>query len=118
VAACHAEGLSAELVRTVGFVALIAADLALVVATASGWPRRGHEVARNPAMVWMFAAVTVVVAATICVPWSRALFEFAAIDLRWIVIAVFAGAVPVAVAAAAGATRNTRGHDARSSAIR
>jgi P-type Ca2+ transporter type 2C len=86
VAWAHLGGSSEGMVRTLGFVALIAADLSLVVA----W--RGTH---NPAARWMVLAVTAVVTATIAIPALRSLFAFAAVDLRWLAVAVLAGAVPV-----------------------
>jgi P-type Ca2+ transporter type 2C len=95
VACAHLGGSSEELVRTLGFVALIAADLSLVVA----WRGTHHQAAR-----WMMLAVTVVVTATIAIPVLRTLFGFAAVDIRWLVLGVLAGATPVLGLALVGAT--------------
>ena len=92
VAFAHLTGSADAIVRTLGFVALIAADLALVVATRARTQRQRE---RNPAILWMVLAVTVLVAITLAVPWARTLFLFAELDLRWIAMAAIVGAVPV-----------------------
>jgi Ca2+-transporting ATPase len=82
-------GAPDAVVRAAAFVALIAADLALVAAI------RGRSGARNPATRWMVAIVGALVLATIAVPPVRDLFRFAALEPGWLVIAVAAGALPV-----------------------
>jgi Ca2+-transporting ATPase len=113
VAATHLTGGADSLVRTLGFASLIAADLALVAAS-RGKATRSE---RNPATRWMVAIVGVVVATTLVVPWLRGLFAFAQTDVRWLALAVLAGAVPVlAVGLIVELTARSRPRGAGSSA--
>lgn len=89
-----AAGLSDAAIRTLAFMALIAADLALVIA-ARGGSRRQRCTERNAGLRWMVVAVCTTVAAIIGVPWLRSLFGFAPIHGVWLVMAVLAGALPV-----------------------
>jgi Ca2+-transporting ATPase len=82
------------MVRTLGFIALIAADLALVVAVRGGLQRRGRG-GRNPATSWMMIAAALVIAVIIAVPWARELFQFARPAWWWPAVAAIAGAAPV-----------------------
>jgi P-type Ca2+ transporter type 2C len=90
----HVTGSSDAHVRTFTYASLIAADLALVVAT-RGRPRRKNHGERNPAVLWMVVTVTLVVATTILLPTLRQLFAFAAVEPMWIVVAALIGALPV-----------------------
>ncbi|HEU0035611.1 MAG TPA: cation-translocating P-type ATPase [Kofleriaceae bacterium] len=92
LAVTHQLGLAAGASRTLAFTALIAADLALVIAARGRLRNHG---ARNPATPWLFAAVSALVAATVVVPPVRRLFGFAAVAPLWLVVAVLAGVVPV-----------------------
>jgi Ca2+-transporting ATPase len=80
--------------RTLGFVSLIGAVLALVVASRGGFPRRGSSERNSPAL-WMMAAVVAVVATTVVVQPLRSLFGFAAVGVLWLVGAGFVGAALV-----------------------
>lgn len=103
VAYTHLTGATDAAVRTLGFIALIAADLALVVASRAR-VRHGRE--RNPALRWLLLTVAVLVALILAMPWARALFVFAELDLRWIAIATIAGAAPVLAIALASRARS------------
>ncbi|MEP6860365.1 MAG: cation-translocating P-type ATPase [Deltaproteobacteria bacterium] len=105
IAYAHLIGADDAAMRTLGFFALIAADLALVVAS-RGRPHRRARAERNSAVRWMMLAVAAVVAATISIPWLRSLFGFAAVDVRWLALAVFVGVVPVLALALARPTRS------------
>jgi Ca2+-transporting ATPase len=83
-----------EYVRTLAYVALIAADLALVIAV-RGRPHHKTAEERNHAVAWMAGAVSLVVAAIIAVPFMRRLFDFTAVAPTSILIAALVGAVPV-----------------------
>ena len=90
--AFHAEtGTSAEDVRTLGFVSLVAAQLALVPASV-GWPRRQT---RNPATLWLPLAVGTTLLMTILIPPLRSLFRFALVDWPTFGLAAAIGAAPV-----------------------
>jgi Cation transporting ATPase, C-terminus len=93
----------ADHVRTVGFVALIAADLALVFAT-RGRQHRRPPAERNPAVRWMVLGVFAVLALILVLPWLRNLFAFAAVAPALIVLAAAAGALPVLIAWRAAGT--------------
>lgn len=84
-------GFGDDEVRTLAFVTLIAADVALVFAA------RGHRYlrGRNPATHWMLAAVAGVLLLTLAIPWLRTLFQFARVGWPSIGIAVLVGAAPV-----------------------
>ncbi len=77
-------GAPPETVRALGFAALIAADVALVVAAG----------ARNRAVAWITAAILAVMAVIFAVPAVRALFGFGALTLPQLGLAALA-AVPV-----------------------
>jgi Ca2+-transporting ATPase len=94
LATAHGADAPAGAARTLAFAALIAANLALVVASRDR-PRHRPAGERNPAIRWMVAAVGVLAAATFAVPWLRELFAFAVVDPRWLAAAVLAGALPV-----------------------
>ena len=111
VAVLHLGGLESALVRTAGFIALIAADLLLVMVTVSGGQWR--DATRNRALRWMVPVVAGVLAMTIAVPPLRGLFGFAPIAMQWIALAVLAGIVPVATAALANPAGRTRPSAAR-----
>ena len=106
VAFAHLRGADDALVRTLGFVALITADLALVAAS-RGARSRGGRAERNPALRWMTAIVGGVVALVIAVPWLRRLFAFAfaTADVPWLAVAVVAGGLPVLALAVVGSRR-------------
>jgi Ca2+-transporting ATPase len=111
VAFAHLSGAGDALVRTLGFAALITADLALVAAS-RGTPRRGDRAERNPATRWMTATVGGVVALVLVVPWLRRLFAFAVAtaDVPWLAVAVLAGGLPVLVIGSFGSLhRSIRG---------
>jgi Ca2+-transporting ATPase len=101
VAFAHLTGGADALVRTLGFVSLIAADLTLVAAS-RGKPLRTERAERNPAARWMVAIVAGVVALTIAVPWLRRLFAFVMADVQWLALAVLAGVLPVLAIAIVG----------------
>jgi Ca2+-transporting ATPase len=83
-------GEGAAHTRTLGFVALIAADLALVIAT------RGVFLGgNNPATPWMLGIVVALLGAALGIAPVRALFGFAIADAGMIAVALAAGAVPV-----------------------
>jgi Ca2+-transporting ATPase len=103
VAAAELAGTADSFVRTLGFVALIAADLALVVATRGVWLGRAEH---NPALRWLVLAVALVIAMVFAVPWLRGLFELTTVAPRWFAIALVAGALPVLVLAVAGSLRS------------
>jgi Ca2+-transporting ATPase len=92
VSFAHVTGSADTTVRTLGFIALVAADLALVVAS-RGWPWSRGE--RNPATRWMLVTVVLLVALALALPWTRTLFLFEAVHLSWVALAVVVGAVPV-----------------------
>ena len=94
VAYAHLSGSSDGSVRALGFVALIAADLALVFAS-RGRLRRRTSTGRNLATRWMLLAVVAVVVTIVAIPWLRGLFQLAATDARWLAAAALAGAGPV-----------------------
>jgi Ca2+-transporting ATPase len=94
LAIAHGEGATGATVRTLAFAALIAANLALVVAS-RGRPHRRRAAERNPAMPWMVVVVGVLAAAVLVVPGPRELFSFSTVELHWLAAAVLAGALPV-----------------------
>jgi hypothetical protein len=98
VAFAHLSGSSDGSVRALGFVALIAADIALVFAS-RGRLRRRTSTDRNPATRWMLLAVAAVVVTIVAVPWFRGLFQLTATDARWLAAAALVGAAPVFVVA-------------------
>ncbi len=104
VAVAHATGRLDAVVRTLGFTALIAADLALVFATRGASMRRARS-ERNPATLWMLVAVGALWLIAVAVPPLRALFSFEVIGLPMIGAAILAGAVPVLVLAAIAGSR-------------
>lgn len=87
-------GIADAAMRTLGFISLIGADLALVMAS-RGRPRRGKAAERNAAVRWMVGAVVAVIAAIVAIPAARSLFSFAAVDVRWLAAAGLAGTAPV-----------------------
>ena len=91
----YGRGWNDSVVRAVGFVALIAADLALAVVIARGGLRQRSRRDRNPATRWMLLAVTLVLVTILGVPWLRDLFQLATGDVRWLVLAALVGAAPV-----------------------
>ncbi|HSN27477.1 MAG TPA: cation-translocating P-type ATPase [Kofleriaceae bacterium] len=84
VAIAQLRGAAPETVRALGFAALIAADVALVVAAG----------ARNGAVLWITLAILAVMAAIFAVPALRALFGFGMLKLPQVGLAALA-AVPV-----------------------
>jgi len=86
--------------RAVGFLALVAADLALVFAT-----RADLHAGRNPAIRWMVVAIVGLVAMIVAIPWLRELFQLASIEPIWIVVAAAVGIVPVLGVSAARSLR-------------
>jgi hypothetical protein len=93
VAVAHLGGAEAGIVRALGFVALIAADLALVLAVRG--PIHVHE--GNRGVRWMVPVVAGVIALTLLIPFLRELFGFAAVGWASLAAATLAGAVPVLV---------------------
>ena len=91
VAVAQLTGSAPAVVRTVGFLALIAADLTLVFAILGR--RRGR--APNAGVRWMVPAVASVLAVIVAVPVMRDLFGFAAVGIAGLAAAVVAGVVPV-----------------------
>jgi len=94
VAFAQLSGSSDGATRTLGFVALIAADLALVFAS-RGLAGRSAASGRNPATAWMVVAVVCVLVVILGVPWVRALFQLALVDARWMAATAVVGAGPV-----------------------
>ncbi|MFN0250055.1 MAG: cation-translocating P-type ATPase [Kofleriaceae bacterium] len=85
-------GEAAEHTRVLGFTALIAADLALVIAT------RGVLLGgKNPATPWMLGIVSLLLAAAIAIEPARALFGFAMAGAGELALAIVAGGLPVLV---------------------
>jgi Ca2+-transporting ATPase len=102
VAYLHLAGASEDAVRALGFVALIAGNVALVIATRGALRRSG---AHNPAFPWMVIAVAVTLAVILAVPWMRGLFQMSLPQPHLLVTAVLAGAGPVLAIAALVRTR-------------
>ncbi|MFT3698669.1 MAG: cation-translocating P-type ATPase [Kofleriaceae bacterium] len=89
----HAAGAPAEIMRALGFVALIAADLCLALVV-----RRGTGAStRNRAMTWMSAAVCGTLVVVLAVPSARHLFGFGSPSIPQIVLAIASGVLPVLV---------------------
>ncbi|HEY4175454.1 MAG TPA: cation-translocating P-type ATPase [Kofleriaceae bacterium] len=84
-------------VRMASFIAVIAANLALVLAVRG--PLSLHE--RNRGIRWLVPIMVLAGAVIVAVPPLRTLFAFAAPDLGWIGLAVLAGSLPVLTAARA-----------------
>jgi len=103
-------GSAAGVVRALGFVALIAADLALVLAVRG----RLHLRERNRGVRWMVPAVAGVMALTLAIPFLRHLFGFDSADWTSLAAAVLAGATPVLLLASLAGTRSSSSLDARS----
>jgi drug/metabolite transporter (DMT)-like permease len=80
-------------VRALGFAALIAADLALVIAT-RGRPRHPTST-RNRAAGWMFGIVGALLGAAILIPPLRTLFGFGLPGAESFAAAILAGGLPV-----------------------
>ncbi|MGE0395309.1 MAG: cation-translocating P-type ATPase [Kofleriaceae bacterium] len=93
-------GDAAEVTRMLGFAALIAADVALVMAA------RGRSSRGNPATTWMLVILAALWLVTIAVPPVRALFGFGLATLPVVGAALVAGALPVMLVAVA----SRRGH--------
>lgn len=83
-------GCAPAMVRTLGFVALIAADLSLVFAVRGRGRRADAE--RNPSLRWMVGIVGLLTAATVLVPPLAGLFGFASDARGWIAAAAAIGA--------------------------
>jgi Ca2+-transporting ATPase len=98
-----AAGWSDGAVRTLGFVALIAAGLALVMAT-RGWGTRRAGRGRNRSVPWLFGLVGAVVGMVLAIPSLRATFGLAVPGVATVALATVAGLVPVAVVARAART--------------
>lgn len=82
-----------EMARVLGFSALIAANLALVVAIVG--VRKPH----NPALPWLVGAVVALTGVILSVPWLRGLFAFAT-PAPWVLAgAVLTGVLPVLLGA-------------------
>jgi soluble P-type ATPase len=105
-------GASAGLVRTLGFVALIAANLSLVVAV-HGRPHRRTRTERNRAIRWMTLAVATILALAIFLPPARSLFSFAVVDAGELAGAILAGVLPVLAVAFLAPGQRTGMPDAR-----
>ncbi len=105
VAVSHATEHLDAVVRTLGFTALIAADLALVFATRGASMRRTRS-EQNPATPWMLVAVGALWLLAVAIEPLRALFSFGAANVLAVAAAILAGVVPVlALAAISGSRR-------------
>ncbi len=89
LAASHANAEDPHLANTSSFLALIAADIALVFAAL------GLRGPRNPAVPWMVLVVASVVTLVLLVPPVRMLFDFALPPLAHVGAALLVGAGPV-----------------------
>jgi Ca2+-transporting ATPase len=107
LAAATMHGYPDPVARTLGFTALIAADLALVIASRGRARRRGEE--GNPATLWMLLIVGALWGLTVAVPPIRGLFSFGGADLGVLAAALVAGALPVL--ALAIVSRPVRDHE-------
>jgi Ca2+-transporting ATPase len=90
VAFAHHAGLADGVMRALGFTSLVAADLALVIASRG---RHGRE--RNPATPWMVLAVAVVVGLGVAIPGLRTLLTFELPAMWQLAAAASTGVLPV-----------------------
>lgn len=95
VAVAQLAGAAPAIVRTVGFVALIAADVALVLGVLGRL--RLREL--NPGIRWMVPAVAGLLALALVIPFLRELFGFVLVGPGLLAGAVIAGVVPIALVA-------------------
>jgi len=92
-------GLPEEAVRAVAFVAIVAGNLAILVANRSGrgpfWRAFGRG---NRGAAWLGGIASTLVALILAVPAARSLFAFTLPGGAWLAGAIAAGAVPVLAA--------------------
>jgi Ca2+-transporting ATPase len=94
IAFAHHAALAEGAMRALGFTSLVAADLALVIAS-RGRPVHGHQ--RNPATLWMIPAVACIVVLGLAIPGLRTLLAFQLPSSWQLVAAAGAGVLPVLV---------------------
>jgi P-type Ca2+ transporter type 2C len=94
----HAVHLAAGSVRALGFVALIAGNLAILAASRAGDAPFWRSRARNRAALALGAAAATLAAIALAVPALRALFGFAPAGAGALATAALAGAAPVLLA--------------------
>jgi Ca2+-transporting ATPase len=91
-----AAGLGAEVQRTLSFITLIVANLAVILSTRSwntGFFAAFRE--RNPAVPWVVGGASAFLALVVAVPFLRDLFHFGLPGLPWILAAVGLGILTV-----------------------
>ncbi|MGE3542721.1 MAG: cation-translocating P-type ATPase [Kofleriaceae bacterium] len=93
IAYVNGGGAPSQLVRSLGFVSLIAANLALVFASRGRVPFRDRS-SGNPGAAWMVALVTGFTVAALVIPALRELFRFAAMRPMSIGTAIVCGVTP------------------------
>ena len=94
VAYAQATAMADGETRALAFIALLAADLALVIATLGHFQLRE----RNIGVRWLVPIVMGVAVAILGIPGLRTLFAFAPVALVDVALGIAAGAVPVLVA--------------------
>jgi Ca2+-transporting ATPase len=91
-------------VRALAFVAVVAAQLALVWASRDRVRLHGRA-PRNPATRYLVPIVTALTSIALLVPWLRGLLGFALLDARVLVVAAACGVVPVVLVGALATLR-------------
>jgi Ca2+-transporting ATPase len=87
-----AAGLAVEVQRTLSFITLIVANLAVILSTRT-W-NSGFFAAfkvKNPAVPWVVGGATAFLVLVVSVPFLRGLFHFGAPDIVWIALAAGLG---------------------------
>ena len=89
-------GLSLDVQRTLSFITLIVANLAVILSTRS-WNSGIFAAfkARNPAAPWVVGGATVFLIAVVTLPLLRELFHFAQPSLSWVMAAVGLGVATI-----------------------
>ncbi len=85
-------GLGAEIQRTLAFITLIVANLAVILSTRS-WDAGLFSAfaARNPAVPWVVGGASAFLALVVTVPVLQEIFHFALPSLGWTVAAIGLG---------------------------